>query len=77
MRVEEFLERMVAFLLIRLCIGNYYAFEKDKIKTVKTKILNTSDWLNTTYFYDVCGRVERTESNHHLNLNNDAWKAAG
>ncbi|MBK7870723.1 MAG: hypothetical protein IPJ74_08565 [Saprospiraceae bacterium] len=45
--------------------------ELGKLKTSKVKILGTqSDWLQTTFMYDPYGRIQQSESNHHLYLSN-------
>ena len=41
--------------------------EKDKIKTVKTKVLGGSTWLQTTNTYNSCGRITSQSSNNHVN----------
>ena len=42
--------------------------EVDKIKTVRTKVLETSDWLITNNFYSTCGLLETQTGNNHLDL---------
>jgi len=45
-------------------------FTKDKIKTTKSKILGTSDWLTSTVItYADCGQALSIEGNNHLDLN--------
>lgn len=44
------------------------SWEKDKIKTVKTKILGTNDWLETTNTWSTCGLLEQQSGNNHRNL---------
>lgn len=45
------------------------SYEKDKIKTVETKILNGgNDWLTTTKTYSTCGLLTSQTGNNHLNL---------
>lgn len=39
-----------------------------KVHHAETRILGTNDWLETLHFYDAYGRLEKTESNNHLNL---------
>ena len=43
--------------------------EKDKVKTVKTKILDgANNWLETTNTYNTCGLLTSQSSNNHKNL---------
>ena len=44
--------------------------DKDRIKTVETKILNDDPdaWLTTTNYYTPCGRLDYQEGNNHLNI---------
>ena len=42
--------------------------EKDKLKTSKSKILGTSDWLINTVTYDNCGRVTNSTGNSIVNI---------
>ena len=42
--------------------------EKDKLKTVKSKILGTSSWLETTLVRNVCGQVISSSGNSIVNL---------
>jgi RHS repeat-associated protein len=44
--------------------------EKGKVKTSKSIIIGTSNWLQTTNTYDGCGRLQSTAGNNHLNINN-------
>ncbi|MGB4837985.1 MAG: DUF6443 domain-containing protein [Saprospiraceae bacterium] len=45
--------------------------EKGKVKTDKTVILGTTNWLQTSYSYDATtGRVTNSAGNHHLNTGN-------
>ncbi len=45
--------------------------EKGKVKTDKSVILGTTNWLQTTYTYDSgTGRVTSSAGNHHLNTGN-------
>ncbi|PHN01895.1 DUF6443 domain-containing protein [Flavilitoribacter nigricans] len=41
---------------------------RGKVRRTETKILGTNDWLQTLNFYDAHGRLEKTESNNHLNV---------
>ncbi len=44
-----------------------------KVRRSETRILGTTDWLQSTFFYDTHGRVALSESNHHLNIGD--WQA--
>lgn len=44
------------------------AHEKDKLKTSKSKVLGTSDWLETTLNYDACGRILSSDGNSIVDL---------
>ncbi len=42
--------------------------EKGKIKTTRTRILGTNDWLQSTNNFDDCGRLISTYGNNQMNI---------
>jgi len=57
--------------LSEILIENIYgtsSWEKDKIKTSRTKILGSNDWLETTNTWSACGLLEQQSGNNHRNL---------
>jgi len=51
-------------------VGGAPDIYKGKVRKSETRILGTSDWLQTVFTYDDYGRVAISESNHHQNLGN-------
>ena len=43
--------------------------EKDKLKKYKSKVPELNDWIDVTYNYDDCGRVDNIYGNSHINFN--------
>ena len=43
-----------------------------KVSRSRERILGTNDWLDATTEYDSHGRIDRTESNHHLRLSDNS-----
>ncbi len=44
--------------------------EKGKVKTTKSRVIGTANWLQSTNTFDASGRLQSSAGNNHLNINN-------